>query len=264
MARSKKELIQDLMAQLDELPHRDEAALDALKRKTEMVIRNVFEPTSKYLTDLKRINFHPMVYPTDDQHRISRWNSGTSEFKNLLSTMLEELNLFGDESVSEEETSKKAQPTSKSNKTAKIFIVHGRDDAIKTKVARFLEKFDIEAIILHEKPNSGRTIIEKFEGEAADADFAIVLLTADDQGMLNGSEEGLQPRARQNVILELGYFMGILTRSKVVALRESGVELPTDYAGVVYVDLDEQESWKFKLATEIKTAGIDIDLNKAI
>jgi len=264
MAKSKKELIQDLLSQLSELPFRNNEALDALTRKSEMVTRNVFGPTSKYLTDLKRISFHPQVYPSTEERRNDRWSSGLAEFKNTLNTMLEELSLFGDD---EDEINTQPKKQSKSlveKKTAKIFIVHGRDDATKNKVARYIKRFDVEPIILHEQPNSGRTIIEKFEGEAADVDFAIVLLTADDQGSLVGSEDGLQSRARQNVIFELGYFIGVLSRAKVVALREDGVELPSDYAGIIYIDLDEKESWKLELAKEIKSAGIDIDLNKAI
>lgn len=266
MKKSNQELITDLLSQLKRLPHRNSAELDALKRKTEMVIRNVFSETSKYLTDLNRIRFSPQVYPTSEEAKNTRWISGTQEFRNMLNTMAEELSLFGDDSPKQEAIHEK-ENTEKgivNSKKAKVFIVHGRDDVIKNKVARFLEKLNITPIILHEQPNAGRTIIEKFEGEAADVDFAIVLLTADDQGMLLNSEDGLQARARQNVIFELGYFIGTLKRTKVVALREDGVELPSDYAGIIYIDLDEKDTWRLQIAAEIKHAGIDIDLNKVV
>src|ERR1035438_6975181 len=67
--------------------------------------------------------------------------------------------------------------------TKKVFVVHGHDDEAKEKVARFLERLKLEPIILHEQPNEGRTVIEKFE-VFADVGFAVVLLTPDDVGAL--------------------------------------------------------------------------------
>ena len=125
-----------------------------------------------------------------------------------------------------------------------------------------IEKLGLEAIILHEQPNSGKTIIEKFE-EHSDVSFAIVLLTDDDFGK-GKKDDNLNIRARQNVILELGYFIGKLTRNKVCPLYTSGVELPSDLHGLLYIEIDQEESWKFKLAKELKATGFDIDVNKIL
>jgi predicted nucleotide-binding protein len=140
-----------------------------------------------------------------------------------------------------------------------VFLVHGRDDAVTESVARFLEKLDLHPIILHEQPNMGRTVIEKFEAHA-DVGFAVVLLTPDDVGGL-AADGKLAPRARQNVILELGYFIGRLGRARVCALYVEGVELPSDIHGVLYVAYDA--GWRLKLAGEIRAAGISVDLNQA-
>lgn len=143
----------------------------------------------------------------------------------------------------------------------RIFIVHGHDNAVKFDVARFLDGLGLESIILHEKPNQGRTIIEKFE-EYSDVGFAVVLLTADDQGgPINSSN--LQLRARQNVILELGYFLGKLGRKRVCALIDTGIDIPSDFSGVIYIPIDPEEGWKAKLAKELREAGYSVDLNKA-
>ena len=99
-----------------------------------------------------------------------------------------------------------------------IFLVHGHDEATKEKVARFLEKIGLDVIILHEKVNQGMTIIEKFEEYAAQAGFAIVLFTPDDIGFPLGAEDQKQPRARQNVVLEMGYFIGRFKRERVCVL----------------------------------------------
>lgn len=146
---------------------------------------------------------------------------------------------------------------------ATIFLVHGHDETAKQTVARFLEKFGLTVKILHELPSRGRTIIEKFE-DYSDADFAVVLLTADDVGGKSSADRDLKPRARQNVILELGYFWGALGRERVCALKVEGVEVPSDFSGVLYVPFDSSEIWKLQLAKEIKAANIQIDLNLAV
>jgi len=150
------------------------------------------------------------------------------------------------------------EPTSPSNK---VFVVHGHNRGAKESVARFLEKLGLDAVILHEKPNAGRTIIEKFS-DYANVQFAVVLLTGDDEGKSRGSAASPQPRARQNVILELGYFLGKLGRARVCALYESGVEIPSDYQGVLFVPLDAADRWKFDLVSELRAAGFSVDANR--
>ncbi len=106
----------------------------------------------------------------------------------------------------------------------RIFLVHGHDEAVLQEVARFLEQLDQDVIVLREQPNRGRTIVEKFE-DFSDVGFAVVLLTADDRGgPIAATFDEQQPRARQNVILELGYFLGRLGRSRVCALSYALVD----------------------------------------
>ena len=146
----------------------------------------------------------------------------------------------------------------------RIFLVHGHDEATLHETARFLEKLDQEVIILREQPNKGRTIIEKFE-DYADVGFAVVLLTNDDRGGPSDLPvEEQQDRARQNVIFELGYFIGRLGRNRVCALYTSGVEIPSDYTGVFYIQLDDQGGWRLALAKEMKAAGLPVDMNLAL
>jgi predicted nucleotide-binding protein len=145
-----------------------------------------------------------------------------------------------------------------------VFLVHGHDEATKEKVARFLEKIGLEVIILHEKVNQGMTIIEKFEEYASQAGFAIVLFTPDDVGHPLGADEQKQPRARQNVVLEMGYFIGRLKRERVCVLYKGGVELPSDIMGVVYHAIDEAGGWRLSVASELRQAGYQIDLNKIV
>lgn len=147
--------------------------------------------------------------------------------------------------------------------TNKAFIVHGHDEGARESAARFLEKLGIAPIILHEQASGGRTVIEKLEHNS-DVDFAVVLLTPDDVGAVGTSKDTLSPRARQNVILELGYFVGKLGRSRVCALHKGAVELPSDFVGVVYVPMDSAGAWRLLLAKELREAGFDVDLNQAL
>lgn len=159
-------------------------------------------------------------------------------------------------------TSNKVSEGKKSPPT-QVFIVHGHDEAAQNKAARFVERLGFEAIILHEKASSGRTIIEKIE-HYSDVGFAIILYTPDDVGNAKSKAENLNVRARQNVVFEHGYLIGKLGRRNVAALVLGQLELPNDISGVVYVNLDEASAWQLQLAKEMKQCGYNIDMNKLI
>lgn len=143
----------------------------------------------------------------------------------------------------------------------KVFIVHGHDHGTKEMVARFVEKMGLEAIVLHEQLSRNMTIIEKVE-RYSDVAFAVVLLTPDDMGYPKSSPDKAKGRARQNVVLELGYFTGRLGRGRVCCLVGEGVEIPSDYTGVVYTGIDSGGAWRLTLAREMGAAGLPIDLNR--
>jgi predicted nucleotide-binding protein len=145
----------------------------------------------------------------------------------------------------------------------KVFIVHGHDSASKDSVARFLYQLGVEPIILHEQASQGNTVIEKFERHS-DVHFAVVLLTPDDLGSSALRPAEALPRARQNVIFELGYFVGRLGRQRVCALHKGNVEIPSDYHGVAYLSLDDAGAWKLSLVRDMKAAGFGLDMNRAL
>ncbi len=143
----------------------------------------------------------------------------------------------------------------------KIFVVHGNNETVKQTVARTLVNIGLNPIILAELPDKGRTVIEKFENEGNDVGFAVVLLTADDKGRKNKART-MQSRARQNVVFEMGYFMALLGRERVMLLLQPGVEEPSDLKGVVYTPLDKDCAWKYSLIKEMKACGYNVDANK--
>lgn len=142
----------------------------------------------------------------------------------------------------------------------KVFIVHGQDELAKVTLARVIEQQGIEAVILHEQVSKGMSIPEKL-AHYGKVGFAVVLLTPDDFGRRKDEADD-RPRARQNVIMELGYFLGALGRDKVFALLKDEIEMPSDYVGVVYEKMDAAGAWKSKLGHELEAAGFDIDFRK--
>jgi predicted nucleotide-binding protein len=142
----------------------------------------------------------------------------------------------------------------------RVFIAHGRDLERRSMAAELVRALGLTAVVFDEEPDGGRTVIEKLEA-LSDVAFAVVLLTADDVGGLGTAAPARQlPRARQNVVLELGYFVAKLGRGRVCVLHEPSVEIPSDYLGVLFTVLDADGRWRHRLAREMKAAGLPIDL----
>jgi predicted nucleotide-binding protein len=154
-------------------------------------------------------------------------------------------------------------PMTKTVSNAEIFVVHGINSAAKTEVARCIERAGLKAVVLHEQPNEGKTIIEKFEKHGGAAGFAVIVATPDDVG--GSTPADLKSRARQNVIGEMFWFAGRLGRERVCALIKGDIEMPSDFAGVGYTRMDENGGWKTKLLQELDAAGYkDLDWKKAL
>ena len=148
----------------------------------------------------------------------------------------------------------------KESSNNKVFIVHGHDGELKEKVARRLEQQGIEAIILSEQANRGKTIIEKLEAYS-DVHVAIALFTQDDLGAAKEEKENEKYRARQNVVFEAGYFMGYLGRENTIIIVDENVEIPGDLTGMVYTTT---ENWEFEMLKKLNAAGMKIDMNKLL
>ena len=144
----------------------------------------------------------------------------------------------------------------------KVFIVHGHGEYKET-VARFITDIGLQPMVLSEQPDRGRTIIEKFEKESSKADFAIILYTPDDIGGVVGSaHDTLNPRARQNVIFEHGFFTAKLGRENVVVLLKNSVkklEIAEDNDGIIYVPYDDNGGWKVRIRNALSLSGYRVN-----
>lgn len=226
--------------------------------KLEIFLIKNFQENNIYLQKIKKIRFAPLqtniIYPPTQCQFIFACCNALKQVKEILNICMEEL--------LEQEKQEKNTASSPTTETlysySRVFIVHGHNGELKQSVARLIEKQGIEAIILDEQANQGRTIIEKFE-ENSDVGGAICLFTADDLGKKKCDGGQGQFRARQNVVFETGYFMGKLGRDHVVIIAEPEMELPSDLLGIVY---SNDKDWKFAVLNELDEMGYSIDMNK--
>ena len=112
-----------------------------------------------------------------------------------------------------------------------VFIIHGKDEARWRELKDIIkDDFNLKPIILSEQPDTGATIIEKFEKYAQSCSCAIAIFTPDDE-VISDNVKYLQ--ARPNVIYEIGWFCGKLGRDKVILLLKEGTTIFSDFGGIV-------------------------------
>ncbi|PWK16121.1 TIR domain-containing protein [Xanthomarina spongicola] len=259
---NKTELLQSLEKESKDLTYKD-GNLGKVKKRAEMLVTKIFGGKSEYIPALRKIRFSPAMAWSgmDKSYYEKSFISGKNELINLINVMQEDLNLSDSFEIIENGETQVIKESFN-----KIFLVHGHNEEMKQSSARFIEKLSLKPIILHEQPNRGRTIIEKFT-DYSNVDFAIVLLSADDLAFSKKDKvENASFRARQNVILELGFFLGKLGRERVVVLFEQvdNFEIPSDYQGVIFIPYDSNGNWKLPIAKELKAVGFKIDGSKLL
>ena len=266
MERTKKgKALERLRKALGEIAELKELSTDSpqfkkWRRDTRVAITNTFGSGSDHIKDFEAVRFFSLSTYSSASRDQEVYAQGLRSAAAILESMIDEINEYW-EDESHELRSSGSHRNERIN-IKEVFVVHGRDEGAREKVARFLERLDLRPVVLHEQPNEGRTIIEKFE-DYAHVGFAVVLLTPDDEGGLRDGKGDFKPRARQNVIIEFGYFVGKLGRERVCALVKGDVERPSDYDGVLYIPLDNSGGWEMRLIRELKSAGYDVDANRA-
>jgi predicted nucleotide-binding protein len=248
---TKSELIESLRDGFVNLGYGDDAQLSQLLNRGEMILRRTYGTNSPYYTMFLSRAFTQLMPELTPEEQSDSWESDQRETINMLETMLEEIDLDAEE-----------QGDGSENvvlfRSDRVFVVHGHDEAMRESVARALSNLGLEPIILHEQSDHGRTIIEKFY-DYSDVGFAVVLLSPDDIGYANNADpDTAQPRARQNVILELGFFLGKLGRENVAVLHKGNVEIPSDFSGILYTPYDPSGAWPYKLTRELRESGYKV------
>lgn len=251
-SQSLQQIIQSLR-QLPSKPDQDRLAL--LLVEAADVLKRLPRDKARYLKELKGIEndyneaLHIVaMFPVSgtDKKLIAAWQNTISNLLALFQTILSEFTV----QISEIDMNTSIPSTQPSKR---IFIVHGHDEEMKQAVARIITKLGLEPVILHEQPNRGRTIIEKFS-DYSNVSFAVILLSPDDIAYPKGNAKQKRSRARQNVILELGYFVGKLGRENVFVLHREAkdFEIPSDYSGILFTLYSPTSRWEFDLVRELK------------
>lgn len=147
----------------------------------------------------------------------------------------------------------------------KVFVVHGHDTVAREQLELVLHKLGLDPFVLANTGGGGMTIIEALESEIGGhpdaARFGIVLMTPDDVGYSKRDGEAkAEPRARQNVVLEMGMLISSLSRPNVAILKKGHLEVPSDADGILYVGFnDHVKETVPRLAERLNQAGFKID-----
>ena len=244
--------LRKLYNEIDELKNKDSSSdsdFKAWKTDVQLCLSGLYGENSIQFKNFNSRHFSPMVIGGNtDWHKpyVRDLETTKKEFERYICD-------FEEEGIN---TNMGKNRTSNN----KVFIVHGHDGEPKEKVARRLEQQGIEAIILSEQVNRGRTIIEKLEAYS-DVNVAIILFTQDDLGVAKEEKGNEKYRARQNVVFEAGYFMGYLGRENIIMIADENVEIPGDLSGMVYTTRD---SWEFEMLKELNAAGMKVNMNKLL
>ena len=115
----------------------------------------------------------------------------------------------------------------------------------------------VHPIVLKDLEEAEESLLSRFFRVGGEARYAVVIVSPDDRGASRVQfddamigEKALKFRARQNVILELGFFYGKLGFQDVYVLmsepREKwpDFELPSDLGGAVFKRMDAAGKWK--------------------
>lgn len=152
-------------------------------------------------------------------------------------------------------------PANPSTANKKVFVVHGHDDVAREQLELVLHKLGLDPFVLANTGGGGLTIIEALEQEIgpkqSQARFGIVLMTPDDMGYSKkDGEAAIQPRARQNVVLEMGMLISAVGRPNVAILKKGHLEAPSDAQGILYLGFnDHVKETVPRLADRLRAAG---------
>jgi predicted nucleotide-binding protein len=259
--------IHELLAISDTLPKYNEdnnQEYDKWHRKIEDSLEYI-PFLEKYFNELEKIKFkdNPMQQGFDKAWggtaEIDRYNKTIKDTKALLESMIDKINDWNDNIVLDLQKIKHENTTINTinhKPKTKVFIVHGHDELAISQVSDVIRKLKLEPIVLRDQLDRSNTVIEKIEKQTNEVGFGVILYTECDIGGKNINS--LQPRARQNVVLEHGYLMARLGRENTMALVKGTIETPSDISGLIYTLMDEHKAWKYKLVDELKASGYKV------
>ena len=156
-------------------------------------------------------------------------------------------------------------PPIKSTSNKRVFVVHGHDNPAREQLELVLHRLGLEPFVLANTGGGGLTLIQALEKEIGpqpgQCRFGIVLLTPDDMGYSAVDGVGkAAPRARQNVVLEMGMLLAAIGRPNVAILQKGVLEIPSDINGIIYIPFNNHVKEAVpKLVERLNQAGFNLD-----
>ena len=131
----------------------------------------------------------------------------------------------------------KAPAQAPSEGASNLVLVLGNSDA-GASAAELLAQLGMEMAVI-DSPTVDRL------DQARDAEYAIVV----------GTEGG------DATMLAIGFLLALVCRSRIALLAD---KVPEALSGCVHIPLDDDGLWRLRLAREMKKAGLEVDLNRAL
>lgn len=228
---------------------------------SEEEVRQALE-AKQWLLSEKRIQHGIQFSLTDSTTKVNWFHTGkinvqgkaSGSLKGIAETLFSAAPAFGGAANAPASPTGLQSPQEPAPK--RVFVVHGHDHQSLDQLRLLLMDLQLEPVIVQHMPGSGDTLIEKLE-HVGSTDYACVLLTPDDEGRARNSDDRLRPRARQNVILELGMVLARLGRQRVaILLKGKSPERPSDIDGLIYIPFSNHvKETKNKLVANLHDAG---------
>ena len=240
------QLISRLEEKLSEIELEDVEEAEHLRYRAGRLASRLFGDDSPLAVEIRSVTF------VDDGSILGyAFRAGMAKLRRALEIMKDEnaLNVVAPMLPTFDPVTSQPAPNS-------VFVVHGHDLISRTSLENMLRKNGLQPIILDDRASLGATIIEKFEANS-NVRYAVAILSADDIGCAK-TDGHPKPRARQNVLFELGYFFARLGRAKVTALLTEDIEAPSDIHGVVWIKMDAAGLWEQRLLRELDAAGMPL------
>jgi predicted nucleotide-binding protein len=202
-------------------------------------------------------------YPIDKVREV--YQMGIDEAATKLDALVEKLDSNVQALEGQQPADKNPSPAEAPSGGGRVFVVHGRDDGVKETVTRFLDKMDLKPVLFHDRQQEGETALDRLgDQEKGPHAFAVFALTTEDLAGSNPSRQGEVSAPSRSMLFDLGFFLGSLGRERVIALRSGNGPSPLDYYGVRTLPLDDGALWELLLARDMKRAGLNVDMNKAV
>ncbi len=209
---------------------------------------------------------HAIQFGLNEGVKVNLYHSGKVVFGGPKSDFKSTVEAFVEAGPDAAESKKRPNVSSRDVQTPgevgrRVFVVYGHDTDARDDLELILRRVHVTPIILQNIPGIGDTLIEKLEA-LTDADFACVLLTPDDMGAAKAALDDLRPRARQNVVLELGMVLSRLGRRRVAILvKGDDLEKPSDIDGLIYIPFTSRVNEAANaLGAALASAGFQIDV----